>query len=204
MRAMSKVIILLCTVCLISACSILPNSDTHKATGGYTGLPAPEFALKYLNQDEEFQMSSMGNDNPTVLMFGSMSCPIFYRNAEQEQKLYEQYGDNVNFLMIYVNEAHSIDGNRGTKRGAVKFGIYEHTSYEHRSGYAELFQNDRGLTIPMVVDNMEKTAENLYAGHPNRIILLDKNKTVLLDSGRGASGYEPTLKEITAWLRKRT
>ena len=65
----------------------------------------PEFELittdgRSLVNDDVF------GDKPVIFIFGSMTCPMTASAAPSVQELYEEFGDRVNFIMMYVREAH--------------------------------------------------------------------------------------------------
>ena len=48
-------------------------------------------------------------DRPVIFLFGSMTCPMTASAAPSVQKLYDEFGDRVKFIMMYVREAHPGD-----------------------------------------------------------------------------------------------
>lgn len=45
-------------------------------------------------------------DKPVLFIFGSMTCPMTASAAPSVQDLYEKFGEHVDFIMLYVREAH--------------------------------------------------------------------------------------------------
>jgi thiol-disulfide isomerase/thioredoxin len=45
-------------------------------------------------------------NKPVLLIFGSMTCPMTASAAPSVQKLFEKFGDRVDFIMLNVREAH--------------------------------------------------------------------------------------------------
>ena len=45
-------------------------------------------------------------DKPVLIVFGSMTCPMTASSAPSVQELHEEFGDRVDFIMMYVREAH--------------------------------------------------------------------------------------------------
>ena len=43
---------------------------------------------------------------PVLFVFGSMTCPMTASSAPSVQELYEEFGERVDFVMMYVREAH--------------------------------------------------------------------------------------------------
>ena len=45
-------------------------------------------------------------DKPVIFIFGSMTCPMTASAAPSVQVLYDEFSDRVEFIMLYVREAH--------------------------------------------------------------------------------------------------
>lgn len=50
------------------------------------------------------------NGRPLVMSFGSCTCPIFMNRLKEFRKLITDFGHIVDFLVIYIEEAHPADG----------------------------------------------------------------------------------------------
>lgn len=55
--------------------------------------------------------------------------------------------------------------------------------------------------IPMLVDRMDNRADDLYAGWPERLYIIDEAGVVAYKGKVGPFGYEP--EEVNAWLEAR-
>lgn len=53
-----------------------------------------------LNNDNVF------GDKPVLFIFGSMTCPMTASSAPSIQELHNEFGDQVEFVLLYVREAH--------------------------------------------------------------------------------------------------
>jgi len=65
----------------------------------------PSFELITTNGDRLIKSDVFG-DKPVLFVFGSMTCPMTASSAPSVQELYEEFGDRVDFVMLYVREAH--------------------------------------------------------------------------------------------------
>jgi thiol-disulfide isomerase/thioredoxin len=65
----------------------------------------PAFELLTTNGDR-LTNSDVFGDKPVLFVFGSMTCPMTASSAPSVQQLYEEFGDRVDFVMLYVREAH--------------------------------------------------------------------------------------------------
>ena len=69
------------------------------------GDRVPAFELLTTN-GERLVNSDVFADKPVLFVFGSMTCPMTASSAPSVQELYEEFGDRVDFVMLYVREAH--------------------------------------------------------------------------------------------------
>jgi thiol-disulfide isomerase/thioredoxin len=65
----------------------------------------PSFELLTTNGDHLVNNDVFGH-KPVLVIFGSMTCPMTASAAPSVQELYDEYGDRVDFIMLYVREAH--------------------------------------------------------------------------------------------------
>jgi len=69
------------------------------------GDSLPSFELITTSGDRLENHDVLG-EKPVLLIFGSMTCPNTASAAPTVQDLYEEFGDRIDFLMLYVREAH--------------------------------------------------------------------------------------------------
>lgn len=65
----------------------------------------PSFELVTTNGDRLVN-HDVFNDKPVLVIFGSMACPMTASAAPSVQELHDEFGDRVQFIMLYVREAH--------------------------------------------------------------------------------------------------
>jgi thiol-disulfide isomerase/thioredoxin len=65
----------------------------------------PAFELLTTNGDR-LTNSDVFGDKPVLFVFGSMTCPMTASSAPSVQQLHEEFGDRIDFVMLYVREAH--------------------------------------------------------------------------------------------------
>ena len=68
------------------------------------GRIAPDLELRRADGGT-YRLSSL-RGQPVVLVFGSLSCPLFRTSAPDLNELHERFGDRVAFRMVYIREAH--------------------------------------------------------------------------------------------------
>lgn len=115
------------------------------------------------------------------------------------ERMYNQYKDIADFRMIYIREAHAADGPRPMGVGKT-LGIKEHKNYEDRCQTAEMLINDRSLTMPMLIDDMDNTTNTAYQAHPDRVFLVRTDGRLAVAAERGPWGFEPGLDATEQWL----
>lgn len=108
------------------------------------------------------------------------------------KELHATYGEKVEFLVVYITEAHALDG-RSPKGGADGSPIVEEpVTLEERKAIARRCDIAIGLApMRILIDDMKNTAGTAYAGHPDRLYLVDKAGRISYAGGRGPFGFSP-------------
>ena len=106
-------------------------------------------------------------------------------------KLYDQYGDRVSFLTVYIMEAHPSDvwQMQSNIRDNVVFASPK--DEEARRAVAGSCVRKLGIKFPAVVDGFDNTVEHAYTGWPDRIYLIDTDGKVVYKSRPGPFGFHP-------------
>lgn len=60
----------------------------------------------YTPDGDSLSLSSLWEDGPAVIEFGSITCPVFNGKIETMEDLARRYEDEVTFAVIYSREAH--------------------------------------------------------------------------------------------------
>ena len=102
------------------------------------------------------------------------------------QKVYETYGDQVDFWWIYIREAHPTN----SRRPAEHVEIAQPTTLEGRSEVAQGCTAALNLKIPQLVDDMEDTVSTAYAAWPDRLYILSPDGKVAYQGERGPWGFK--------------
>ena len=116
--------------------------------------------------------------------------------------VYKKYRDDVEFMMVYVREAHPTDKwwLAETKfMRLVSVLSNNHPSYDikepenivERRIAATACRAKLLEDMPVYVDNMDNSVDLTYVGWPTRIYFLDKEGRVKYDSGLGPYGFSP-------------
>ena len=119
------------------------------------------------------------------------------------KELYERYRDRVEFIVVYVKEAHASDrwwlGRSRTQRLAhdlagdlARIDVKEPVTLAQRrrvaaSCRANLFDG----VVPLYVDRMDNRVATLYTARPTRIYFIDREGRVVYNPGIGPFGFSP-------------
>src|SRR5207237_5308585 len=102
-----------------------------------------------------------------LLVFGSATCPMTAGSIHGINKLYDELrGGDIDFLFIYVREAHP--GER----------IPPHGSMNEKIQAARLLRDQEDIEMPVVVDDLRGSIHRKYSKLPNPAFLIDKSGRV--------------------------
>jgi hypothetical protein len=155
------------------------------------GDKAPTFQLKALGKDEWYDLSASLGKRPIVLIFGSYTWPPFRSQSGALNKLYDTYGKQADFRIVYVREAHPEDGWAvpvNARQGVV---VNTPRTLAEREKIALECSAHLELKIPIIVDGMDDAVEKAYAGWPDRIYVLDKEGKIAYKGRPGPRGFLP-------------
>ena len=119
------------------------------------------------------------------------------------KEVYERYHADVEFMVVYVKEAHASDrwwlGRSRTQKLAHalngdlnRLDVAEPVTLKQRrrvaaSCQANLFDG----VVPLYVDGMDNGVAELYTARPTRIYLIDREGRVIYNPGIGPFGFNP-------------
>ncbi len=160
----------------------------------------PSFELVTTSGDRLVNHDVFG-DKPVLVIFGSMTCPMTASAAPSVQGLYEEFGDRVDFLMLYVREAHPGE------------------NFEQSETMQEKLENARALKefydIEWIVaaDNINGDLHRALDPKPNSAYLVDSGGTIIFRTlwaadrdalyqalDAAAAGRMPESKQSTAMI----
>jgi thiol-disulfide isomerase/thioredoxin len=124
-------------------------------------------------------------DKPVIFIFGSMTCPMTASAAPSVQELYEEFGNRVEFIMLYVREAHP--------------GEYfaQSETLEEKLDYAQKLKDFYDIQWTVAVDNIDGDLHRALDPKPNSAFLADKDGTILFRS-LWASDYSALRRALDA------
>jgi len=129
--------------------------------------------------------------------------------------VYKKYRNDVEFMMIYVREAHPTDKwwlaeTKFMRMLSVmsndhpSYDLREPETIEERRSAALACQAKLLEDMPVFVDNMDNKVDLTYVAWPTRVYFLDKEGKVRYDSGLGPYGLSPEDldKHLASYLKK--
>jgi thiol-disulfide isomerase/thioredoxin len=149
------------------------------------GQAAPNFTLSTPDGQQEVQLSNL-RGKPTVLIFGSCTCPPFVASLKAVEQLHAKYKDKVHFYLVYVREAHPIDGWALAKN---QFQVKTPKTLAERQELATTFAEKLKLSIPVLVDSIDDKTNATYAGWPNRMVIVSADGKI---ADKGVAGPRGT------------
>jgi alkylhydroperoxidase family enzyme len=105
--------------------------------------------------------------------------------------MYERYKDRVEFLAVYVREAHPVEGWRMVSNDKAGIVIKQPKTKVERTNVAKKCCNVLEMAMPMVVDALDDRVGHAYSGMPDRLYLIDRDGKVAYKGGRGPFGFKP-------------
>jgi thiol-disulfide isomerase/thioredoxin len=106
-------------------------------------------------------------------------------------KLYEQYRNQVEFLVVYITEAHPSDVWQMQSNLKDKVVFASPRNEEERAFVAGSCVRKLGIEIPAVLDEFGNSTESAYTAWPDRLYLIDSQGRVAYKSKPGPFGFHP-------------
>jgi peroxiredoxin len=135
-------------------------------SGPEPGELAPDFQAATL-EGETVRLSDYRGKKNVLLIFGSATCPMTAASIGEINRLFGQFqDDDVEFLFVYVREAHP--GER----------IPAHQSTGEKVAAARLLRDEEGIEMPVLVDDLRGSIHRAYSRLPHAAFLIDKSGRV--------------------------
>jgi hypothetical protein len=138
-------------------------------SGPEAGERAPDFSAETLD-GETLHLSDYRGRKNVLLIFGSATCPMTAATIGELNALGHEVRDDVEFLFVYVREAHP--GER----------VPAHQSAGEKASAARLLREEEEITMPVLVDDMHGTIHRKYSGLPHPAFLIDKSGRIAFRS----------------------
>jgi peroxiredoxin len=142
------------------------------------GDEAPSFALKSLS-GETIKLTDFKGARNVVITFGSATCPQTAASIGGLRSLASEFsGSDVEFLFLYVREAHP---------GAD---LPPHHSLDDKRRAAQLLREQEQIEFPILIDELGGEVHRKYGALPNASFLIDKSGRIAY---RSLASHGPSL-----------
>lgn len=111
--------------------------------------------------------------------------------------MYETYKGQADIFVVYIAEAHAVDGWQTTSNEDAGIRVKQHTTFAERLDATRLCAQKLQLTIPMLVDGMDDAANKAFSAWPERLYIIYDGK---IQYKGGPGPYEFNVEESTAAL----
>jgi hypothetical protein len=115
-------------------------------------------------------------------------------------RLYRQYRDRAAFYVVYIQEAHPIDGWQLDDNVEDDVLVSSTASDEERVQVAGVCMTKLGVELPAIVDEADDRVEQAYTGWPDRLYVVDIDGKIAYKSAAGPFGFKPS--EVEATLKR--
>ena len=106
------------------------------------------------------------------------------------EQLYGRYRDQVEFFVVYVQEAHPTDGWQVESNIDENILIRQHQNYEEREEAAQSCSVGLHISIPTLVEEMDNAIDEAYGAAPERLYLIGKDGRVVYHGGAGPHFFD--------------
>ena len=107
--------------------------------------------------------------------------------AAAPTEIYTKYKNDVEFLLVYIKEAHAIDSPLPSNFKAIEDPI----NLKERNEVCVRCVDDLGIPIPAVIDKLDDRVNKAYGAHPDRIYLVGRDGRIAYAGARGPRGFDP-------------
>lgn len=104
--------------------------------------------------------------------------------------LSKKYGDRVQFLCVYIKEAHPTDGMQSLKNVEEEILYTQPTTDDQRAEIAAACMLRYNFSFPMLLDNMTDEANAQYNALPERLYVLDADGKITYRGGMGPHCFD--------------
>ena len=150
----------------------LQQDAEAKEGGPQVGALAPDFDLPEVGAGVSTRLSDFRRKSPVVLVFGSYSCPNFRSSAQALNALFERYGRQARFFLVYIREAHAEGDWQSTRNIREGVAVTPASTMEDKEGHAAMCTRELHLKFHALVDDTKGGVEASYAAWPSRAFVI--------------------------------
>lgn len=129
----------------------------------------PPFELVTTSGDR-LDNSKVFGARPVLLILGSVTCPMTASAAPSVQELYEAFGEHIDFIMLYVREAHPGEH------------FVQAETLDEKLEHARFLKKLYDIEWTVAADNIDGDLHRALDPKPNSAFLMDKEGKILFRS----------------------
>jgi len=103
----------------------------------------------------------------------------------------DTYRDQVEFLLVYVREAHPVEGWRVDINDRAGIVLPEAKDAEQKEQHADICVLKLDIRFTTIIDNMDNQVELDYAAWPDRLYLVGRDGRIAWTGRPGPMGFRP-------------
>lgn len=150
------------------------------------GERAPAFELVRGDTGEKVTLAELHSEKPAVLIFGSYGCNVLREGIDAMASLKSAYGDRFSFFLIYIREAHSLNGFDPSMARAE-----DPETFEERAALARKCRVALDIPFPILIDTMDDRTATRWGAWPIRTFVVDREGKVVYAADAGPPGFRP-------------
>jgi iodothyronine deiodinase-like protein len=105
--------------------------------------------------------------------------------------LYREYNDRAAFYIVYIQEAHPIDGWQMEANITDDVLVASTKTHDDRCAAAGSCVVGLGIEIPAIIDSPDSRVDRAYSGWPDRLYVIDREGRIAFKSDPGPFGFKP-------------
>lgn len=105
--------------------------------------------------------------------------------------MYRRYADEAAFAFVYIAEAHTTDGWQLKANLEEDVLLPSHVTLDDRFAAARAGVKRLGMTLPVLVDDMDDAVSDAFSAWPERIYVIGANGRVAHAGGPGPFEFDP-------------
>lgn len=164
----------------------------YSKTDPAPGDTVPHFDLPTLD-GARFRSRDLAERGPTLMVFGSYSCPVTDSSAGGLRELHRRFGKRVRFVLVNVREAHP---------GAR---VPQPQNMEEKAAHAGLLRDLHSLPFEIAIDDIDGSLHRAMSPKPNSAYLLDSDGTIVFRAhwANATGALARALEDVAAGRRPR-
>ena len=105
-------------------------------------------------------------------------------------EIYRRFGEDVEFFVVYVQEAHPTDGWQTDSNVEEGILFRQHQSYTERETAAQSCSIGLNIGLPVIIEEMDNAIDETYGAAPERLYLVDVDGRVAYHGGAGPHFFD--------------